>query len=727
MSGYRADIDGLRAVAVLSVVLYHLDPIWLPGGFVGVDVFFVISGFLITRLIVDEVSAGNFSFTHFYIRRIRRIFPALLVMLAAVAVASILLLTPMEMAELGKTVRYAGAQLSNLLFQRQASYFSEGFDDSPLLHTWSLAVEEQFYLIWPPLIIALHRVSSGRWRVVAVAVSILAFGSIAVSQYLVESRPQLAFYSLPSRLWEIALGGLLSVLAVQLRSRVANEVIGAAGLAAIGVSVFTTSSESFPGLGALLPCAGAALLIVAGADARGLVSRILRLRYLVLIGIISYSLYLWHWPLIALFKRFTAQSELGLAAGAVILAASLVLSILSWRYVERPFRRTRVLGLEGYASFSLPGLGSQVRLYHAMFAGLSAAVLVVSVGIYLEHEGSTLSRRLMVLAEDPGMRYSDDRVIDCEVKGDRFKKSGTVVGSGGSCRFPAEAGAGRVSEASRVAIVFGDSHAGHYAKGLMEWFSSHGIPVRLLWASGCAPLFDFEQGDDPKKRARCETYVDLIERLLEEDAEIAYAVMAGRWDAYVGRAGFRESLDQTLRTLEASGKRVVVMGQVPKFAFHPANNYLRDGLALSRWLNLPERPRSMDLATAQEELGGQRGAILEAVAGCENVVFFDPWKYLCRAGRCDSVRDGEMLYYDHDHLNVNGTMYLGRFLGEALSQLSTPEGQDFAHTSRHGSHGEAQEGESRERTGPAWHRIKKDNRLSRPEWPTLQTSQATSS
>jgi len=669
MSAYRPDIDGLRAVAVLSVVLYHLDPHWVPGGFVGVDVFFVISGFLITRLVVEEVDAGSFTFVHFYIRRIRRIFPALLVMLCLVVAAALLILTPMEMDEFGRTLRYASAQASNILFQRQVPYFSDGFDNSPLLHTWSLAVEEQFYLIWPPLILGLYKLSGKRWRVVALVMALIVAASLGTSEYLVGASPQLAFYSLPSRLWEIGLGGMLSVQALDVKGRAVKELTGIVGLAAVGFSVLAVSSESFPGLGAAIPCAGVALLIVAGSDSRILVSRLLRFRYLVFIGLISYSLYLWHWPIIALFKRFMAEPELGPTAGAAIFMVSMILATLSWKYVERPFRRTRKLSWEGYAIVSLPGRPGEARVYHAVFAGMSGVVMLVSAAVWLQRDGEGISRAITGLREDPGMIYAPPEVIDCEEKGDRPRYLESEQEMRRRCRFEPRAESGHPAAVGGEALVIGDSHAGHYAKGLLEWFSARGVPARLLWESGCVPLFDFPQGDDAREKELCARYIHAVRQLLGEERRIKYVVLAARWDAHVDAEGFRESLKSTIRVLAASGRQVVVMGQIPKFPFHPANNFVRGDVLLSRMLGVGLRPQDLALSDVESDLGRQRAVIKGLIAGSDGAQYFDPLKYLCRNGECDSVRDGKMLYYDQDHLNINGTEYVGRFLDDTFSRL----------------------------------------------------------
>lgn len=350
---YRADIDGLRAVAVVSVLLFHLNEEFLTGGFVGVDIFFVISGFLITKLIASEVSrADSFSFKNFYLRRVRRLFPALFFTFALSLVLAFQLFSPQHLASFGESVVYATVSLSNFLFWSQSSYFDQDNLFKPLLHTWSLSIEEQFYLIWPALLVALCLYL----RSSLVVISLLVIGalSLLLNLYFLFNGEEMTrtllgdqaasldvrstmFYLLPFRVFEFVMGAVL-VWAPSPRSFYRlRELLFLLGIAAIAYSLFAYSGETiFPYFNAVWPCLGAALIIYAGPDHA--LSILLRNKVMVGIGLISYSLYLIHWPLIV-FYNYWKFDELVALDYLLIAGASFVLAILMYHFVEQPFRK----------------------------------------------------------------------------------------------------------------------------------------------------------------------------------------------------------------------------------------------------------------------------------------------------------------------------------------------------------------------------------------------------
>lgn len=324
---YRPDIDGLRAVAVLAVVLFHAGISSISGGFVGVDVFFVISGFLITTIIVKEIRRGDFSLTVFYERRIRRILPAFFVVMLFSAVVAYSLLLPQDFENFGKSLVAASLSVSNLLFWRESGYFDSTAELKPLLHTWSLGVEEQFYLFFPLLLMFIARFFKQRWTLWIV---LIAFSSLLLSAWGAKHQPSATFYLLPTRAWELALGGLLAMGGVPpIHQRFWREIEALLGLGLIvwGISALTPES-SFPGLNALYPCLGAALVIHAGSSGPSMVGNVLSWRPLVLIGLISYSLYLWHWPLLVFAKYYLIRPLTTLETSTVV-ASSFVAAIAS--------------------------------------------------------------------------------------------------------------------------------------------------------------------------------------------------------------------------------------------------------------------------------------------------------------------------------------------------------------------------------------------------------------
>ena len=343
---YRADIDGLRAVAVLSVVGFHAFPGWVPGGFVGVDVFFVISGFLISTIIITGLKDGSFTFTGFYARRVRRIFPAFIVVLAACFAFGWFALLSDEFMQLGKHIAGGAGFVSNFVLWSESGYFDTSAETKPLLHAWSLGVEEQFYVLWPLL---LWLAWKSRFNVAALA-AVVAGGSLALNLAIHHSDPVAAFYSPQTRFWELMLGSLLAYAALfspALSGRAEpnagayrgtlRELQSVLGVACIvtGVLIFTRQ-YSFPGFWALLPTLGAALIIGAGPGAwfnRAILSN----RLLVWIGLISFPLYLWHWPLLSYARIIESETpERSIRIGAVVL--SIVLAGLTYALIERPIR-----------------------------------------------------------------------------------------------------------------------------------------------------------------------------------------------------------------------------------------------------------------------------------------------------------------------------------------------------------------------------------------------------
>ena len=362
---YRPDIDGLRAVAVLSVLAFHIGLSRFSGGFVGVDVFFVISGYLISSIIFADINASRFTIKGFYERRIRRIFPALFAMLAVSSVVAFIYLLPSELIDYAKSMLAATGSASNLYFWRHSGYFESPLS-KPLLHTWSLAVEEQFYISFPLLLLLVRRFFPQRLRT---AVVFLFFVSLVTSCFVVARNAETAFYMPYTRAWELLLGTLLSLrIFPRLGSAWLRNIATLGGIGMIGWSVLLYSHDTlFPGLSALLPCVGSALIIWAGEAGTSLVGSMLSWRPVVFVGLISYSLYLWHWPVIVLrsmgmlvsisaipFRGHSSIFSIHRLDMLIDVTLSLLLAVLSWKFVEGPFRNGR-LRLSGRPLFALTG------------------------------------------------------------------------------------------------------------------------------------------------------------------------------------------------------------------------------------------------------------------------------------------------------------------------------------------------------------------------------------
>jgi peptidoglycan/LPS O-acetylase OafA/YrhL len=488
---YRPEIDGLRAVAVLLVVLFHADGRICSGGYIGVDVFFVISGYLITSIISREIEQGKFSLLRFYERRARRILPAFLVVMVFILSASWYLVLPSAFKAVGRAAASSALSLSNVLFWAEDGYFAAASEEKPLLHTWSLGVEEQFYLLLPCLFLfpALRRKSN--WIISSCfAVSLIA------SVLLVRTHPSAAFFLLPARAWELLLGSLVSVVAADrsVSNRV-GQVVSISGLVAILWSAWGyTVGTAFPGENALLPCVGAAAVIYGSSGV--IVGRFLSAVPFVFVGRISYSLYLWHWPILV-FARQINIHPLGPVQVLFCILLSFVVATLSWKYVEQPFRMsTSVLTRKRVFSFSCMSL-----------------TLLAASGIYIHASGGVSSRfSAAVVSLDSG---SFDRELrDAERKSVCWSRDdgALIYGARVEPRF----------------AVLGDSHSNVIALKLGVVAKGRGESLRHFYEYGAAPLLGVRFSSNSRAAARIEQSVKSI----ESSGSIETVILVARW-AYV--------------------------------------------------------------------------------------------------------------------------------------------------------------------------------------------------
>ena len=458
MLKYRPDIDGLRAIAVLAVVLYHYGIGALPGGFVGVDIFFVISGYLITGIIQKEIERGVFTFSGFYERRIRRIFPALFAMLLATLFVGAWVLLPSDLVRLGNGTLATLLFASNVLFWRQSGYFDTGSEYNPLLHTWSLAVEEQFYIGLPILLILLHRYAKGWLKPTLVVCTIVSFELCVWIQGL---RPSATFFLSPFRAWELLLGGWLAVGVVPaIQGARMRLVVSAVALLLLLCSLWwIKAGPAFPGWQAALPVLATAALLHAGAHGSSAVQRLLSLRPLVFVGLISYSLYLWHWPLAVFVRYRNAMAPLAPGEGWELLLVAVLLASASYRWVETPFRHRK----------SSTVSARPVRLFAAA-AGAMAALATVSLIVKLDRGWQQrFSAEVVALdqARQPEIPYKE-----CDKR--------TPVIDSTACRI------GDEHEPPTV-LLWGDSHALAWAPAIDKVLRSRRAGGTLALHSACPP------------------------------------------------------------------------------------------------------------------------------------------------------------------------------------------------------------------------------------------------
>ena len=612
---FRPDVEGLRAVAVLSVVAYHLDASWLPGGFVGVDIFFVISGYLITALLLRRIAARRYSVVDFYAARIRRIFPALFVMLGASLAACFVLLPPAEMQEYGRTIRSTALFYSNIEFNRQTGYFDGAAELKPLLHTWSLAVEEQFYVIFPVLLALLAR----RFRAATpVVIAVCALLSLVLSTLWATKYPSLGFYSALSRAHELLIGAWVAAVSPSVMSQGLRRVLTFTGVGLLVIPLFAFSASTpFPGYFAALPCLGAALLIVTAAKSQTLAARVLSFAPVRFFGAISYSLYLWHWPILA-FSRHWLQRDPGPLEKALLLALMLVVATLSWRFVELPARSMTM------RSRRILWLGALVMLV-AVVAGM-----VISATNGLEGRFDKVSQDYFKSASDFNPRRKDCHASDAR-----------PVTYDAKCVF------GDRARLSKPAIaVWADSHGAELAPALGDAMALEHEAVAQITYSSCPPSQQFT----PLKVSGCAQHNALTLRALSSDPDIQTVVMAAKYDVYTRQdaTAFLEGIERSIVGLRMAGKRVVLVAQVPSYSYP-----VPQALGMRAFWKFEPIAFGQSRAV-HEQLHGELLAALEGIRIRQNITIFNPADTLCVTGQCVTGELGKVFYFDSNHLSLTG-------------------------------------------------------------------------
>ena len=644
---YRPEIDGLRALAVLAVVLFHAH-LRCPGGFVGVDVFFVISGYLITSLILRDLRAGKFSLAEFWERRIRRILPALMVVVAVTLLLGGLLFLPGDYARLGKSAVAQALLVANLYFWRddttQGGYFGPTSEERPLLHTWSLAVEEQFYLFFPLLLVLLFRFE--KFREPRALSRILLGGllaGLALAAIGVMSRPGATFYLLPTRAWELLCGAWLASLSVHGAPRGKFTREGAAWLGLAGILLpcwLYTKETPFPGLAALPPCAGTALLIWSNtrrsSDERlTTVGRLLALRPVVFLGLISYSLYLWHWPVLVFGKYWQIENWTPWYFRAGLVLLSILLGGLSWRYVETPFRNKITMATRP-AAFR--------------FAAFCTMLSLLCGGV-------------VALARGFPARVPELAVKNEEAKKDRADVKPTELEDARVGRF---APLGIPSPLSPKILLWGDSHAMHAVAAMEALCREMNITAFAATNHATPPLlsgvFHVDQhGMNEQTPEFSAAVLDQIKR-----RGMTHVILAARWSRYQKHdaALLEKNLPATIRTLHEAGCKVWVLQDVPDVDRQLPKFFARqaifggDTVEVRRWVSEHHRKNSVLYELAKQDLPA---------------TFLDPAPRLLDSPESARYRadiDGVSIYYDGDHLTKKASVaLLLPLLREAMADI----------------------------------------------------------
>jgi peptidoglycan/LPS O-acetylase OafA/YrhL len=626
---YRPDVDGLRALAVLAVLGFHAFPEAVPGGFVGVDVFFVVSGFLISGIILGDLNAGKFSFFRFYDRRIRRIFPALALVLAACLIYGWWALLPFDFRQLGAQVAAGAGFVSNILLWEQSGYFDRASELKPLLHLWSLGVEEQYYLIWPLVLYLFRRsIRSLLWVIVAIAAASFALNIFATARY-----PTAAFYLPPTRFWELMLGSIIAYLKLYptrfdrsapiiaaVAAPLARSAASLIGLALIGTAIgILDQSYAFPGWWALLPTVGTVLVITAGS--RSWINRhILADKRLVYVGLISYPLYLWHWPILVYLRIFSGGDP-SVPARVAALLSSGVLAALTYELIEKKIRRARL---------AAPKLRPAPVL--ATLIALLGAFGLLVFGNHARARSNSVPHLAKISAAFSDWTYGGEQIIR--------------------------------GNTGKAVLFFGDSHMEQYLPRIEQLMRDPHAKLRTViirTRHGCAPIPLME-----RTGRHCSEFVaDGFRRAHAPDVESV--VIAASWvgftdrtDSYQvdARRGSRSStqptdIDEQLRGFEAAlkdlvtaGKHVVIiLSSLRGDQFDPRNMVRRVGFQYQVNLSPPVPRIQIEAANAFID---DRLREIAARVGAELV---DPLDYLCTMALCPTTTDdGRPLLMDESHL-----------------------------------------------------------------------------
>lgn len=632
---YRPEIDGLRAVAITAVMLCHFGLSVFQGGYVGVDVFFVISGFLITSLIMKDLKAGTFTLANFWERRFRRILPPLVVMIMATLVAAWFLYLPVDYDLLGQQVASQAIFSSNILFKLQTGYFDTAGLIKPLLHTWSLAVEEQFYVIFP---LAAYLTWIYRREKFTKYLWITGIVTFIAAAFIVRNSPSSAFYLLPFRAWELLMGSLLALRPPEKRlSPRLNDTLGFLGLGAILIAVLSYDSHTvFPGFSALLPCLGAVAIILSNTHETNSVGRVLSMKGPVFIGLISYSLYLWHWPIVSFLNyngRITFNPEIVL----LCFALSLMLATLSWHYIEKPVRKKVILK-------------TTRGLYFSSFAALTI-LAVLGLTIHFKHGiPSRLPPEVVQYAE--GSLDSNPHRAACnKPKFDRFETGDICQTNANQSMKPSFA-------------VWGDSHADAMATAFYDLSKKYNKKNGyIITAHGCPPILGYAQKgydgfDCPGFNQRAFDFI------LKQ--KIKHVILMANWpERFNGEVSFSDlnwykpyeksysnvsegGLAYTLDELRKRNVSVIVMNTVPKASFDPPRY-----LAIKRLYGFDDLPDVIPLkAYLNQKAEGLDGFLKRKRQ--ENLTVVDPQVVMCNETACDVAEAGHSLYFNADHLSTRG-------------------------------------------------------------------------
>ncbi|MBL1146989.1 MAG: acyltransferase [Pseudomonadota bacterium] len=647
---YHSFIDGLRAIAVMAVILFHFDSQLLSGGFIGVDIFFVISGFLITGVLTVNFPEKRVSIADFYERRARRILPALTVMAVLSTIAAVALLMPHDLDLYGRSLFGIAIFASNFTFLGDVGYFESSAMIKPLLHTWSIAVEEQFYIIFPIVILLAQSFGAQKRRNLIAGIFVLFLVSLGMNLVFIRDYPEASFYMLHTRAWELLAGALLCLYLQHVSlKKTAAEAISLIGFILMLSGIFLYDrTVPFPGAAAIPPCLGTVLLIWGNVQYKTWLNRFLSNRIFVGIGLISYGLYLYHWPLLV-YVHYTLNRAPDLMEITVLMAAVFALATLSYFLIENPVRRRK-------------WITSRKAVFLTSLAALSLTAVCGGIGsktdgLPTRFAGSTL--QYVTTNQEQAPRDCISRKAD-QLTGHPLCKIGDL------------------SKEKPSFMIWGDSHGramGHVTSLLGE---KHGVSGWNAYYGGCSPVLDLLRVDFPHKY-RCKIFNDAVLDVIKED-NIKYVALVGRWDAILGWeensietildnkfglttengkeltdiAAFAHAFEKTVNALTARGIHVYVVKQVPPFLYDVPSvlaKYDRFGKDMT------------GLKRPYDEVIKRRAAIENVFETVQSplVTYIDPLEVFCPDKKsCLPMADERSLYADNNHLSYYGAEWSSR-------------------------------------------------------------------
>jgi peptidoglycan/LPS O-acetylase OafA/YrhL len=633
---YRPDIDGLRALAVILVLLFHFE-LGVNGGFIGVDVFFVISGYLITEVIIKSIRSGRFSFHDFYVRRLLRLHPALLVTVAATLGAGYLIMDPASFSGLAESAKYATFSASNFYFWLNQGYFDAASQTQPLLHTWSLAAEWQFYLVWPFIVWISLKFSA---KFLPWILAALTIASLVAAQVMLSYDSSAAYLMMPFRVFELAIGALLVFLPRDRLKPAIESAIALAGLVAIIAPAFYLTPETaFPGVAALLPCLGAAACIYGGRSTAGAA---LRFRPMVFIGLISYSIYLVHWPLFVFYKYYIFR-DLNAPEKLTLLAISLITGWILYRLIEK-------ILISQKSSIKLLGAASTVCL----------AIIIYSYSTsIIAHNGlpERVPKDYLKMAVDPVNFHKEN-----------------YGGHGYNLNPKLGDKSGRL-----VAIIGGDSFALQYASGIDQEMSKKGEYIEGVFQHGCVISGEFTRvlNNVPRKDCR-ETYNTILTKLKGNNVPFIYAQSWGGYKNKIADSSGKLVISKTdaeyseiLITLlngirsDIGNRPLIIVGSQPYLSMDKSATS-----CLLRPTFIVQGCESRMRYHLDQTYSFAIRQVLKGFAESHaNTYYIDAFEVLCPKGECSTISAGKILYSDATHLSKDGSQLAARTIVEAAELL----------------------------------------------------------